>query len=172
LATYGIVYSTVSKAIRRVIADDDGLVIVGTLPDGKTPAVVCQHIGKPSTYFRIMPGESALSHVPPSLAAAATPAHWAAVVEQATGVKPPNLTCALVDGRNIVTGLISADINVDSSPDSRLMVDCYSPVIALGCTFDTNTQLFSTPGGTLPPHSPGNSTDNPIDIPPAVIPRP
>jgi hypothetical protein len=65
-----------------------------------------------------------------------------------------------------------ADIAVDKSPDTRTMVDCYSPLVRTGCTYDPATELFSTPPGELPPHTPGNDTDDPVIVPPVVIARP
>ena len=51
------------------------------------------------------------------------------------------------------------------------MVLAYSPQIIIGCTYDEASGLFSLPPGLLPPHTPGNATSQPIDVPPAVIAR-
>lgn len=171
MATHAIVHATVSCMLRRVVTDDDGQVSIGTDPQGN-PAVVCTHAaGKPNTYVRMLPGESAFVMITTGSGGGTTPAQWANAIKNRTGKDPPNLRCALIEN-GVVTDVIAADIAIDQPPDARLMVECYSPLISVGCIYDQGTGLFSTPGGTLPPHTPGNTTDTPISIPPAVIPRP
>lgn len=170
MPTHAIVHSTVSCMLRRVVTDDDGQVAVGRAPGGD-PAVICTHKGRPPTYVAIMPGESAFVVRTYGPNDATTPENWAAEIKKATGKDPPDLRCALIEG-NLVTGVIAADIAIDLPPDARLMVECYSPLISVGYTYDTATQLFSTPAAVLPPHTPGNSTNKPIAVPPSVIPRP
>jgi len=171
MATHAIVHSTVSCMLRRVVTDDDGQVSVGTDPQGN-PAVICTHAGnQPKTYVRLMPGESAFVMLTTSSSGATTPAQWATAIKNRTGKDPPDLKCALVEN-DFVTGVIAADIAVDPPPDERLMVECYSPLIGVGCTYNTATGLFSTPGGVLPPHTPGNTTDDEIIVPPTIIARP
>ena len=170
MATHAIVHSTVSCMLRRVVTDDDGQVSIGTAPDGK-PAVVCTHAGRPSTYVQILPGESAFVMLTTGSSGATTPAQWASAIKNRTGKDPPSLQCALIEG-NVVTGIIAADIAIDPPPDARLMIECYSPLIMAGCSYDAATGLFSTPESVFPPHTPGNSTNNPITVPPSVIPRP
>jgi hypothetical protein len=165
MANYAIVHSTVSGMVRRVITDDDGDVVIGEI-DG-VPAVICKHSNAPDGYHPLAPGESAFVEQ----ADAASPQRWREHVKARTGIDPPNLVCALVD-QGVVTDLIAADPDVDQSPDDRLMVLAYSPQIIVGCTYDEASGLFSTMEGLLPPHTPGNDTDTPIDVPPAVIEKP
>ena len=166
MATYAIVHSTVSCMLRRVIADDDGNVSIGT------NAVICTHAGRPDSQHPLLPGESAfVMPVSGSAGGAATPVQWKNAIKAKTGITPPDLVCALID-QNVVAGLIAADPDVDAAPDSRTMVLCYSPLITVGCSYDPASGLFSTAGGTLPAGSPGNSTGSPITIPPATIPKP
>jgi hypothetical protein len=164
MATYAIVHSTVSGMLRRVIADDEGNVALGEI-DGQ-PAVVCKHSNAPDGYHPLAPGESAVI----AEGAAAEPQHWRAHIKSRAGVDPPDLVCALID-QGIVTDLIHADPDVDQSPDDRLMVLAYSPQIMIGCSYDEASGLFSLPPGLLPPHTPGNATSQPIDVPPTVIAR-
>lgn len=171
LRTYGIVYATVSKMHRRTIADDHGQVSLGKDPQGRD-AIICTQANGAKVYNLIAPGETGLiKTLGPTVSTAADPYDWFAAIKAATGVDPPNLQCALIEN-NVVTGVIHADPAVDAPPDQRLMVLCYSPRIGVGCSYDPATGLFSTPPGVYPPHTPGNSTDQPIDVPPQVIPKP
>jgi hypothetical protein len=157
---YAVVYSTVSGMLRRVIAADDGRVSLGEV-DGK-PVVICGDGIHP-----LSPGESAVI----GQAARTDPAQWRRDIRAKTGFDPPELRCALLDG-NVVIEVVMADIAVDKSPDARVIVDCYSPLITTGCTYDPATELFSTPPGELPPHAPGNDTDQAVAVHPVVIARP
>jgi hypothetical protein len=170
MATYAVIYSSQSKAIRRVIADDDGLVVIGTLPGTATPAVICNHSGgQPPSYHVLGVGESAIAVIPASAISPDRPINWAAAVQKATGVVPPEITCALIDQSNVVQQVIRADPEVDSAPAGFTMVQCYSPAIGIGCTYDPASGKFWTPESTLPPHTPGNPTDNPVVVPPQEI---
>jgi hypothetical protein len=146
--------------LRRVIADDAGVVSIGEV-DGQS-VVICGDGIHP-----LAPGESAVI----GQGDAADPMQWRRDVKARTGFDPPELRCALLDG-NIVTEVVMADIAVDKSPDARTIVDCYSPLVTTGCSYDPATELFSTPPGELPPHTPGNDTDQAVTVPPAVIARP
>jgi hypothetical protein len=160
MATYAIVHSTVSGMLRRVIADDEGRVSLGEI-DGK-PVVICGDGIHP-----LAPGESATI----AQGDAASPQQWRKHIKTRAGSDPPELRCALLTG-NVVSEVVMADIAVDKSPDTRTMVDCYSPLVTTGCTYDPATELFSTPPGELPPHTPGNDTDQAVTVPSAVIARP
>ena len=172
MTTYAIVYATASKMIRRVIADDDGMVSVGTMLDGFTPAVLCtHHNGQPTSYHPLAAGESALVHVPPSAITPANPAIWQQVVLAATGVTPPVIICALIDGTNTVQQIIYADPAIDVAPNGFTLVQCYSPQICVGYTFDPVGRLFTQPSCTIPANSPGNQTASPVVMSAAVIPN-
>ena len=159
---FAVVYGTVSGAIRRVIADDDGQIEIGTMEDG-TAAVICNHPDGPPGYHPLLQGESATVE---------TEGTWRQAVRSRTGEEPPILTCALIDASNLVTSVIMADPAIDQSPDARLMVGCYSSQIVVGCGYDPETGLFTTAEGLMPPHTPGNDTDDPIVVPPSVISKP
>jgi hypothetical protein len=167
MPTYAVVHSTVSGMLRRVVADDDGVVTLGRMPDG-TPAIICAHGDNPPGYHPLSRGESAVI----MQAATAGPADWKNAIRSKTGEDPADITCALIESNLVVSSVIMADPAVDQSPDSRLMIECYSPQITIGCSYDPGTGLFSSAKGVLPPGSPGNPTDDPIIIPPQVIPRP
>jgi hypothetical protein len=170
MATYAIIYATVSKAIRRVIADDDGLASIGTMPDGVTPAVLCAHTnGQPTSYHPLGAGESAIVHIPPNVTTPAKPADWIAAVLAATGVTPPNITCALIDNTNTVTDVITADPAIDAAPSGRTMVQCYSPLIGVGCTYDSISGLFTIPSYTIPVGNKNNPGSTPLVIPAVLI---
>jgi hypothetical protein len=151
MPSYAIIYATKTSALRRVVATDD-------------PVPMSREA------MGVLPGESVLvvNHSNPE-------GHghhdWAQAVEKETGIYPPTTTCALIEN-NIVKQIICADPDLDASPTGQEMVLCYSPQIIAGCTYDPWTGLFTHPGGSLPPHSPGNDTDSPIDVPPSVIPKP
>lgn len=173
MPSYALVVSTATTAIRRVIADDDGNVSVGLMPDGTTHAVICTHPHATSSYHPILAGETAFA-VPVSGTGAGAhgPANWDAVVNQKYGAFPPKPTCALVNAANMVVGVVQGEVGLDVSPTTDTMIQCYAPGITVGCTYDPASGLFSTPGGTIPPNTPGNSTGSPITVPPQVIPKP
>lgn len=172
MASFAIIYATGSKALRRVISDDDGQLSIGTLPDGITPAVICANPGTASSFHPIANGETAfLMPVSGTRAAVSTPAQWAAAIQARTGVVPPIIVCALVDAKGVVVQLIHADPAIDAAPDGFVMVQCYSPQIAIGQSYDAVSGLFSYPQLVIPPDTPGNRTAVPVVVPPAVIPR-
>lgn len=169
MASYAIVHATISGQLRRVIADDEGLVTLGTI-NGQ-PAVVCVHANGDDGYHPLLPGESAI--IQQTQGRAATPHDWKAALKARVGFDPPDITCALVDSNNVVTSIIHADPAVDKSPSpDHLMIHCYSTQIIPGCTYDPATELFTTMEGLIPPHTPGNDTDDPIVVPPQVILKP
>lgn len=171
MATYAVVYATQSAAIRRIISDDDGLVTVGTMPGSATrQAVICSHPApQPPSYHPLAAGESAVQVIPASAVSPDHPQDWAAAVQKATGKVPPDILCALIDASNVVQYIIHADPAIDVAPASWLMVQCYSPAIKNGCTYDPASGKFWTPASTIPPGTPGNSTSAPIDVPPQEI---
>lgn len=171
--TYAIVYGTSSGMIRRVISDDDGMVSAGTMPDGVTPAVVCSHRNGQPSYHPIASGESVLVDVPPSAISSANPARWVSALQKVIGFAPPIITCAVIDRTNKVILIIQADPAIDAAPDGTMMVQCYSPQIAVGHTYDPTTGLFTAPSATIAPGLPGNvGGPGPKEIPATVIPRP
>lgn len=173
MGTYAIIYGTTSKMIRRVIADDDGQVSIGTMPDGITPAVICKHPNAASGFFPLAAGETAIVAITSGTAAGVgAPAQWAAQVLARTGVTPPVIVCALIDQTHTVVSVIHADPAVDLAPGGLTMVQCYAPSITVGCTYDPIAGLFTSLGGTIPPHTPGNATNLPIAVLPALIPKP
>jgi hypothetical protein len=151
---FGIVVSATSKAIRRVImVDNDNALTDGT------------HAVAPGEQLLILP-------VPPN-AIAYTPNQWPGLVQTATGVLPPTMVCALVDNTNTVVQLVVAEAGLDPAPAGFTMVQCYSPWITIGCTYDAVAGLFTAPGFTIPAGAPGNKgTALPKVVPATVIPKP
>lgn len=172
MATFAIIYATASKMHRRTIADDDGQISLGTMPDGITPAIVCAHPKLPSSFHPLDPGETALINpVPPNAVSASDYSAWCTAIQVATGVTPPIITCALVDANNTVQQIIYADPAIDRAPQGFAIVQCYAPQITVGCIYNPSTQLFTTPAGRLPANSPGNPTAIPKIVQPVVIPN-
>jgi hypothetical protein len=173
-ASYAIVYATASKMHRRTIADDEGQISLGTMPDGTTPAVIVGHSLTPPSLHPLLPGESALiQSVPPNAVSADGYPQWISAIQTATGVAPPQLTCALIDGTNTVQQLVAADPAIDSAPAGFTIALCYSPLITIGCTFNPATGLFTAPAFTIPAGTPGDKgTALPKTVPATVIPKP
>lgn len=122
--TFGIVYATGSKMVRRIIVPDD-------------PAML--HNGT----HRVGPGETML---------VVTGRHdlesCEAHVKDATGVMPPRLVCAVVNARNTITDLICADPEIDTLPDAT-MVHAYSPDVEIGGTYDPVERRFRRIDGRI-----------------------
>lgn len=173
-ATFAIVYATASKAHRRTIADDSGQISLGTMPDGVTAAVVVSHPNAPPSYHPLAAGESALIEtVPPNAVSGSDYYGWLTAIQNATGVAPPQITCALIDNTNTVQHIVCADPAIDAAPAGFTLVQCYSPWITVGCTYDPIGGLFTAPGYTIPAGAPGNKgTALPKVVPAAVIPLP
>lgn len=165
MPTYAVVHATVSGMLRRVIADDDGEITLGTL--NGTPVVICAHADGPPGYHPLLPGESAVI----MQAESAGPAAWKHAIRTKAGKEPVDITCALIFN-GVVNSIIMADPAVDQSPDDRLMVQCYSPRITVGCAYDPESGLFWSIQVTILPGMPGNDTADPIIIPSTLIPKP
>ena len=147
-STYGIVYATASKALRRIVIPDSGTAIGGiALAAGKSLLVV-------------LAGNN--DELP----------DWENHVFIATGAVPPTLTCAVIDNTNTVQGIICADAAIDSAPAGLTMVQTYAQQIRIGCTYVPATGLFWTEPYTIPAHSKGNPSALPLNVPAAVIPKP
>lgn len=121
--TFGVVYATGSKMIRRIIVpDNDAQLQSGFAGQGETLLVA-----------PVGPHDVAACSV---------------IVHSATGVVPPDPTCAVVDKTNTVIGMVSADPAIDALPGVTL-VSAYSPQIAPGCAYDPATGLFTAPSVTI-----------------------
>jgi hypothetical protein len=145
VATYAIVVSTATKAIRRVIVCDSGNVTspnVGTvIVDGGVHAVAA--------------GEQVIIATPGQ--GGDSPVQWASQVQAATGIAPPISTMALVDNTNTVQQVICGETGIDGTAvGSFTAVNCYSPLICAGCTYTSGTGLFTAPGYTIPAGVAGN----------------
>jgi hypothetical protein len=151
---FGIVVSATSKAIRRVImVDNDNALTDGT--------------------HSVLAGEQLLILPVPPNAIAYRPDQWPGLVQTAIGVLPPVMTCALVDNTNTVAQLVVAEAGIDPAPAGFTMIQCYSPAITIGCTYNPATGLFTAPGFTIPAGAPGNhGTAIPKVVPAAIIPKP
>lgn len=122
--TFGIVYATGSKMVRRII-----------LPDDDTELLNGNHVG---------PGETML--VSPS--GSHDLATCQALVKQATGVAPPDAACAVLDKNNAVVAVIMADPAIDTHP-AGTVVKAYGGV-CVGCTYDLLSDQFTAPSYTIP----------------------
>jgi hypothetical protein len=160
-STYAIIYSTATKAIRRVISDDHGNV---TSPNAVT-------VRTSTGTHTINSGESVIIATNPSAISPHQYSNWAAAVQAQIGVTPPLHQVCCVDGTNTVQTIIMGDAALDSVPGFT-MIDSYSPQIVVGCTWDPVGQLFSTPGYTLPPLTKANPTAVAVVVAAAVISRP
>jgi hypothetical protein len=136
--SYAVVYGTVSGAIRRIIATDDGKVSTAVGPNAETIIVVTGDV------HTLAAGESVCIVTPTQPQGDSQP-EWENAVFDAFGSEPPTLTCALVDGTNTVQAVILADTNIDSAPSGYTMISCYSPQIVIGCTYSSTTGLFTIP---------------------------
>ncbi len=154
---YAIVYATNSKIIRRIIGCDGGL-----NGDEVGPTAISPHL--------LGNGESVL-YVPAPTAGVHQYQDWANAVAAATGTMPPSPNCAVVDDTNTVVAVICADAALDISPLGTL-IQCYSPQIGVGCSYNPATQLFSTAPFTIPANSRLNPTPLPVNVPAQVIPNP
>jgi hypothetical protein len=172
--TYAIVYATASKAHCMTIVDDEGQVSAGLMPDNVTQAVIVSHSFAPPTYHPIASGLSVLIvAVPPNAVTTDNFWDWCTHIQNATGVAPPQLVCALIDGTNTVQQMIVADPAVATAPPGFTMVLAYSPLIAIGHTYDPATGLFTAPAYTIPAFAPGNKGSAlPKHVAAAVIPLP
>jgi hypothetical protein len=169
MPTYAIVVSSATKAIRRVIAAD-GNGNVGVAPNAIS-VTVAQPNGATS-HLPITAGEQIL--IVTVAGAAHGPSDWVAQVQAITGVAPPNPTMALVDGTNTVQHVICGEAALDAANVTGFTaVDCYSPQITVGCTYDPNTTLFTAPAFTIPAGAAGNrGSALPKNVAAIVIPRP
>ena len=120
---YGIVYATSSKALRRIIlTDNDATLIAALAGPGETFLLANRVDGY-------------------SLDAAKN------AIKQATGVKSPNLECAVLDKDNKVTAIILADPTLDNIKD-YVLKESY-PGVNNTCTFDPAQDLFVAPIKTI-----------------------
>lgn len=69
-------------------------------------------------------------------------------VTQATGVIPPDPSCAVVVN-GVVEAIIAADEAIDALP-GKALVQSYSPEIKPGCTYDDKTRQFTVPARDIP----------------------
>ncbi len=70
-------------------------------------------------------------------------------VTQATGMTPPDPSCAVVDANGVVEAVIAADETLDALP-GKTLVQAYSPEIVRGCTYDGRTKQFTVPEQVFP----------------------
>jgi hypothetical protein len=156
MATFGIIYASESKMIRRIVAN---------IPDQaarSTRAAYAPHISSSEEVLIVEQD--------------AVPTVFEAedLVEAATGQRPANPTCCVLEN-NIVVQIILADAAIDTMP-GKTLVQAYAP-IPIGSTYDPATGLFTAPGYTIPasPGVPGNPDRPPTEeviVPPTVIPKP
>lgn len=140
-----IVYAAESKAIRRVIyPDDDNQQIA--ISDGE--AVLVCPIKQKGDLFQ-----------------------WKALVEQATGVYPPDPLCAVVDPKdNTVLSVIMADPNLDTHPDGHDLVAAYSDEIAAGDSYDKAAGLFIKAAYVAPEYTDRTTKEIvPAQLVPAIV---
>lgn len=147
--SFGIVCATGSKQIRRILGISDQA-LASYKPD---------------------PGESLLTFPipksPPDLAAIK------ALVQQATGVLPPDLVCAVIDQTNTVMEMFAGDAAIDKHPAGQV-IDAYAPEVTVGCTYDPIGKLFTVPGFVVPATT-DRFTGQPIAqkiVPPRILARP
>lgn len=124
MATYGIIYASGSKMVRRIIAGSDNL---------------NAHIG---------PGESLLTV---QRAVAPNVFEAQAAVQAATGQVSLNLTCAVIDGAGTVVGLVKADPTIDQLPAMSLVAA--PSEITPGCAYDAKTSAFTIPQKIIPAYT-------------------
>jgi hypothetical protein len=141
--TFGIVYATGSKMVRRVILPDHDDELLGGLHVGPGESMLVKPSG-PSDIFTCQ-------------------AH----VKTATGVQPLDPRCAVVDNTNTVVAVILADPALDSHPAGAL-VSCYDPSINVGHTYSPSTKLFTSPQVVLAA-IPSKGRATPTIIPPTVV---
>lgn len=124
MATYGVIYASNSKMIRRVISGSSNLL---------------GHVG---------PGESLLT-----VQAKAAPSVFDAqtAVHAATGQAPLDLTCAVIDATGNVVRLIKADSTFDQLPAMSLVAA--PSEITKGCTYDAANGWFVIPQQIIPAHT-------------------
>lgn len=157
MATFGIIYASESKMIRRIVAN---------IPDQaarSTRAAYAPHISSSEEVLIVEQD--------------AVPTVFEAedLVEAATGVKPLSRECTVLDDNYIVVQIIAADAAIDTLP-GKTLVQAYAP-IPIGSIYDPATGLFTAPGYTIPasPGVPGNPDRPPTEevvVPPTVIPKP
>lgn len=122
---FGVVVATGSKQIRRILGISDQA-LATYVPD---------------------PGESLLIFPIPK-----SPLDMAglnALVQQATGVMPPDLVCAVVDKTNTVVEMFAGDAAIDKHPAGQV-IDVYSPDVTVGCTYDPVAKQFTVPSFVIP----------------------
>lgn len=166
------IYSMKTDCHRRSIVDDDGDIEIGKSPSGED-VVICNHPNGQPGYFLIMPGEYAV--VADSDTVPANERNVDALMRRANPRASLFYTkCALVNADNMVEGIILAELGLDDSPHPDwTMVECYSPMIIIGCTYDPASGLFTMPEGLIPPGAPGNNEGTePIIVQPYEIPKP
>lgn len=141
-----IFYATGSKQIRSIaVPDSDDEVKRMRAPVGESMLVVPQ-FSSPQGVFDPANNQYVIDSV-----------------RQATGVTPPNPACAVVNDLNVVDAMIAADVAIDTIP-GKTLVQSYDPEIAIGCTYDPLTKLFTIPGYVIPGAPP-------IQVPPRILPR-
>lgn len=70
-------------------------------------------------------------------------------VTQATGVVPPDPSCAVINDLGMVEAIIAADEAIDTLPNKTL-IQKYHPEITQGCVYDAKTKLFTVPAQDIP----------------------
>ena len=152
-----IFYATKSGMLRGVLVPDDDIDLLNChAPAGETMIVV--------------------PAFPSAGKGVVDPANHQYVIDQVTkaiGFSPPDPSCAVVDANGVVESIIAADEALDTLPEKTL-VQCYSPEIAPGCTYDAVSKEFTVPAKVIPA---GKSkltglTTAQIDIPAKTLIRP
>lgn len=116
MASFGIIYASGSKMVRRIIANSTNLgAHIGV---GEDLLVVQQDLC-PNVF-------EAQDHV-----------------EKATGIKPANFQCAVVDETGIIKSVILADPAIDGV-DQHKLIPLYEGVTQ-DCVFDAKSELFVAP---------------------------
>jgi hypothetical protein len=90
---------------------------IGTMPDGTSRAVICNHPGQPSSYHPLHPNEDAAIVTVPEGSVHA-PEDWHQAVHDHTGSAPEAIRCAMIDNTTgEVIAEVIADPDIDVAPD-------------------------------------------------------
>jgi hypothetical protein len=144
--TYGIIYAEEGKSIRRIVVSDDP----------NYDYTIHAHEGE-----ALLIGDGSLGR---DLIAARR------AMREALAIDPPEPLVAVVDASNLVTAMIMADPALDVVVDHDL-IPAYAGV-AVGQTFDPNTDTFWVPETTIPAgEGPGGPYDE-YTIPAHPVPKP
>jgi hypothetical protein len=151
---FGVIVTTVNAIIRGYIYPDSDAELAAYTPHPDETLVLMQH----RPYMNTSAWQAAVN----------------TAINTALGKTPGYPAVAVLDGSNTVRDMFCGDAALDSHAGGTT-VQAYSPMIGIGCTYDSQTGLFYTPQVLIPAGTPDRETGIPsaedVIIPPQPISR-